>query len=172
MKACDRWYAALIWLTACATTADYAGLHFTVGAFLAGVTLDLEWFERDRVEQMRSSVLLFMMPVFFLLTGLQTAWNPADISVVTVAGSLLALSVLGKLSGVYLAGRILGWKKGEAGIVGWLLQTKALIMILFANVLLDRLIITQSMFSVLILVAITSTTLTMPMVRWVGRRSL
>ena len=29
----DRWYVALIWLAACAFGADWAGLHFMVGAF-------------------------------------------------------------------------------------------------------------------------------------------
>ena len=32
----DRWNAALIWLIACALGADWCGLHFMVGAFLAG----------------------------------------------------------------------------------------------------------------------------------------
>ena len=32
----DRWYAGLIWLAACGFGADWSGLHFMVGAFLAG----------------------------------------------------------------------------------------------------------------------------------------
>ena len=113
-----------------------------------------------------------MMPVFFLLTGLQTEWNPGESSILTVAGVLLFLSVLGKLTGVFLAGKMLGWRRGQAAIIGWLLQTKALIMILFSNVLLDRSIITERMFSVLLLVALISTALTMPMVRLFGCEAL
>ena len=73
-------------------------------------------------------------------------------------------SVSGKLVGVGLAGRILKWKKGEASIIGWLLQTKALIMIIFANILLDREIITNETFTALLLMAVGSTMLTIPIV--------
>jgi Kef-type K+ transport system membrane component KefB len=63
-----------------------------------------------------------------------------------------------------LAGRILKWPKGEARVIGWLLQTKALIMIIFANILLDRQIISNDSFTALLLMAVGSTMLTMPMV--------
>jgi Kef-type K+ transport system membrane component KefB len=65
---------------------------------------------------------------------------------------------------VHVAGRILGWAPGEATLVGWLLQTKALIMIIFANVLLDRGVITADTFTALLLMAVASTMLTVPMV--------
>ena len=58
---------------------------------------------------------------------------------------------------------MLGWPKGEASIIGWLLQTKALIMIIFANVLLDKNIITSETFTALLLMAVASTMLTIPM---------
>ena len=70
----------------------------------------------------------------------------------------------GKLVGIRLAGRILGWQKGEASVIGWLLQTKALIMIIFANILLDKQIISSEAFTALLLMAIASTMLTVPMV--------
>lgn len=63
-----------------------------------------------------------------------------------------------------MAGKILGWEKGEASIIGWLLQTKALIMIIFVNILLDKGIITSETFTALLLMAIASTMLTVPVV--------
>ena len=77
---------------------------------------------------------------------------------------LLAASVSGKLLGVQLAGRILGWQKGEASVIGWLLQTKALIEIIFANILLDKGVITSGTFTALLFMALASTMLTVPMV--------
>ncbi len=78
---------------------------------------------------------------------------------------LLIVSVGGKLAGIHIAGRILEWKPGEASIIGWLLQTKALIMIIFVNVLLGKGIITNETFTALLLMAIMSTMLTIPMVK-------
>jgi Kef-type K+ transport system membrane component KefB len=76
---------------------------------------------------------------------------------------LLAAAVGGKLLGVRLAGRILGWRPGEGALIGWLLQTKALIMIIFVNILLDKGIITATTFTALLLMAVGSTMLAVPM---------
>jgi Kef-type K+ transport system membrane component KefB len=160
----DRWYASLIWLAACGFAADWAGIHFMVGAFLAGAVLDHHWFDQKRMDLFRDHVLFAMMPVFFLSTGLRTQWDVGGVAVFAVAGLLLVVSVAGKLAGVHLAGRVLRWQPGEAGIIGWLLQTKALIMIIFANILLDRGIITNETFTALLLMAVGSTMLTVPVV--------
>ena len=160
----DRWYVALIWLAGCGFAADWAGLHFMVGAFLSGAVLEGEWFDRKQMDLFRDHVLLALMPVFFLSTGLRTQWDVGGAAVFGAAALLLVASVAGKLTGVGLAGRILNWEKGEASIIGWLLQTKALIMIIFANILLDREIITKETFTALLLMAVGSTMLTIPMV--------
>jgi Kef-type K+ transport system membrane component KefB len=160
----DRWYVGLIWLSACAFGADWAGLHFMVGAFLAGAVMDGAWFNQARMDQLRHHVLLVIMPVFFLSTGLRTNWSVGGDAVFVAAGVLLVASVAGKLVGAYIAGKLLKWAPGEASIIGWLLQTKALIMIIFANILLDKGIISSETFTALLLMAIASTMLTVPVV--------
>jgi Kef-type K+ transport system membrane component KefB len=160
----DRWYVGLIWLVVCAFGADWSGLHFMVGAFLSGAVMDSHWFNQKHMDQLRHNVLLVVMPVFFLSTGLRTNWQVGGGVVFAVAGLLLVASVLGKLVGIHVAGKLLRWSNGEASIIGWLLQTKALIMIIFANVLLDRNLITSEMFTALLLMAVGSTMLTVPVV--------
>jgi Kef-type K+ transport system membrane component KefB len=160
----DRWYIGLIWLALCGFAGDWAGLHYMVGAFLAGAVTDGEWFNLDDMDKMRHFVLLAIMPIFFLSTGLRTEWEVGGAAVVAAAGVLLVASVSGKLAGLHLAARILDWQKGEASIIGWLLQTKALIMIVFANVLLDKQIISNETFTALLLMAVASTMLTVPVV--------
>ena len=160
----DRWYVGLVWLALCGLGADWSGLHFMVGAFLAGAIMDSHWFDLKRMDMLRHHVLLVIMPVFFLSTGLRTNWAMGGTAVFIAAGILLLASVAGKLIGTHLAGRILKWQPGEASIIGWLLQTKALIMIIFANVLLDKQIITSETFTALLLMAVASTMLSVPMV--------
>ena len=160
----DRWYASLIWLALCAFGADWSGLHFMVGAFLAGAVVDARWFDQRQLDQLRHHVLLVMMPVFFLSTGLRTDWTVGGGAVFIAAAVLLLASVGGKLLGVGLAGRILGWCPGESLLIGWLLQTKALIMIVFVNILLDKQIISANAFTALLLMAVASTMLTIPVV--------
>ena len=160
----DRWYVSLIWLIVCSLGADWSGLHFMVGAFLAGAIMDSNWFNQEHMDLLRHHVLLVMMPVFFLSTGLRTSWAVGGQAVFIAAGVLLVASVAGKLAGIHIAGKILKWEKGESSIIGWLLQTKALIMIIFANILLDKAIITSATFTALLLMAIASTMLTVPVV--------
>jgi Kef-type K+ transport system membrane component KefB len=160
----DRWYVALVWLALCGLSADWAGLHYMVGAFLAGAVLDGQWFEQRNRDLLRHHLLLTVMPVFFLSTGLRTSWELGGASVFLAAALLLAAAVVGKLAGVRVAARVLGWTPGEATVIGWLLQTKALIMIVFANVLLDKAIISSTTFTALLLMAVASTMLTVPVV--------
>ncbi len=159
----DRWFAGIIWLVISALLADWAGLHYMVGAFLAGAVMDRDWFDERLLDQLREIVLLVLMPVFFLSTGLKTEWVLSNASVLIVALALLLVSVFGKWMGAQVAGHLLGWQKGEAQVIAWLLQTKALIMIIFANVLLDKLIISPQMFTALLVMAAMSTMLTMPL---------
>jgi len=161
----DRLYLGMLSLALLGFAADWAGLHFMVGAFLAGAILDKQWFDEAQMDMLRDHMLLTVMPVFFLSTGLRTQWDMGGFEVIGGALLLLAAAVVGKLAGVALAGRLLGWPKGEAGVIGWLLQTKALIMLIFANILLDRQIFTGTSFTALLLMAIGRTMLTMPMAR-------
>lgn len=163
LPAMDRWYVSLVWLAGCGYLADWSGLHFMVGAFLAGAVMDADWFDQDALDAFRRAVLLAFMPVFFLSTGLRTSWQAGGLAVVLAAALLLVASVAGKLIGVALAGRIFGWPRGQASLIGWLLQTKALIMIIFTNVLLDKGIISAPAFTALLLMAVGSTMLSIPM---------
>ena len=57
-----------------------------------------------------------------------------------------------------------GAGKGEASTIGCLLQTKALIMIIFINILPDKHVVTSETFTATLLMAIGSTMLTVPVV--------
>lgn len=164
----DRWAISLLWLIGVALAADWAGLHFMVGAFLAGAVIDADRLGVESVERARGAVLLFFMPVFFLSTGLRTSWEAGGWTVLWVAGLLLIAAVAGKLLGVGAAAAWFGWPWRQTWVTGWLLQTKALIMIIFANILLDYRILSASAFTALLAMAVVSTVLTMPMVRLVG----
>lgn len=166
----DRWPLGLIWLIASALAADWSGLHFMVGAFLAGMVLEARWFGHEAMDRFRGVILMTVMPVFFLSTGLRTAWDGGSIAVFGAALLLLAAAVGGKLAGLRIAGKLLGWTAAEARLIGWLLQTKALIMIIFANILLDKAIITNTAFTALLLMAVMSTMLTTPIATPIARK--
>lgn len=161
----DRWAISMFWVIAAGFAADWAGLHYMVGAFLAGAVMKSEWFNSKELETFKKNVLLVLMPVFFLITGLKTNWAVSGIVVLLVAGLLFFTEFGAKVLGVSIAGKILNWDKKEALIVGVLLQTKALIEIIFCTILLDKGIITSQMFTALLIMAVFSTISTMPITR-------
>jgi len=158
----DRIYVSLVWLASVALLADWAGLHFMVGAFLAGAIVDRHWFDENQLDNLRNSVLLLMMPVFFLSTGLRTSWEFGGVLILLVALFFFVIQLAGKMSGLYIAGKLLNWQEKESSLIGWLLQTKALIEIIFVSILLDKKIITNEMFTVMLLMAVASTMITIP----------
>jgi Kef-type K+ transport system membrane component KefB len=95
---------------------------------------------------------------------LRTDWSVGGATVFIAAAVLLVAAVAGKLASTHLAAHILKWEKGEGSLIGWLLQTKALIMIIFTSILLDKNIITNDTFTALLLMGIVSTMLTVPVV--------
>lgn len=161
----DRWAISMFWVIAAGFAADWAGLHYMVGAFLAGAVMKSEWFNSKELETFKKNVLLVLMPVFFLITGLKTNWAVSGIVVLLIAGLLFFTEFGAKVLGVSIAGKILNWDKKEALIVGVLLQTKALIEIIFCTILLDKGIITSQMFTALLIMAVFSTISTMPITR-------
>jgi Kef-type K+ transport system membrane component KefB len=164
LAAGDRWSVALIWLVLCASGAEWAGLHFLVGAFLSGAVLEAVWFERETLTYFRRFVLLALMPVYFLSTGLRTNWSLGGPAVLLVTALLALAAIGGKLIGTRIAAYLLGWARDEAWVVGGLLQTKGLVLILFSGVLLDKELISGGTFTALLLMGLVSTVVTVPLV--------
>ncbi|MGO9994139.1 MAG: cation:proton antiporter [Steroidobacteraceae bacterium] len=75
---------------------------------------------------------------------------------------VLIASVSGKWLRTRIAVTVLQRQPGESSLIGWPLQSKALIAIIFSNVLFDKGIITGAMFTALLLVTLASTMLAVP----------
>ncbi|MBT9292022.1 cation:proton antiporter [Prosthecodimorpha staleyi] len=138
------------------------GLHNVVGAFVAGLFLP------ERIRQLAADRLdvptaLILMPFFFLATGLKTSFSLADPAIWTIFVVALAVCVLAKLAATMLTARLAGetWAMG-AGL-GVLLQTKGLMELVIVTVFFERGLVGPATYSALVIVALVSTTLTMPL---------
>lgn len=160
----DRLPFLLMWVAVCSLAADWSGLHYIVGGFIAGLVINEDWLGEETVVQFRKYVLLLMMPIFFLSTGLRTDWELKNPIVIGLAIVLFVVQAFGKMLGVRLSAHLHGWNKQDATTIGWLLQTKALIEIIFCTVMLDKGIISAQMFTSLLFMAIFSTIATTPIV--------
>ena len=159
--------ALLIGIFCCAMTTYQIGIFAIFGGFAMGVLLHDEvelvaaW--RDKVG---TFVLVFFLPIFFTYTGLRTNIGGLDSMALWGWCALtVILATFGKMAGAYGAARWSGLNRHEAGLLAILMNTRALMELIVINVGFDLGVISQNVFTMLVLMAIISTVMTTPGLR-------
>lgn len=143
------------------------GIFTIFGGFLAGLL-----FHHDRAfveawrRQVGRFVLVFFLPVFFTFTGLRT--NVLGLTHASDWGWLalvMAAAVGGKMLPVYLAARLTGFGHTDSTILGALMNTRALMELIVLNIGFDMGVIPQTVFTMLVIMAVTTTVMTGPLLR-------
>ena len=155
-----------------AMTTYKLGIFAIFGGFMLGVLLHDErelvdtW--RDRMGQF---VTVFFLPIFFTYTGLRTNIGGLDTPALWGwCAVVIGLATVGKFCGSYLAARVVGLPKAESKVLGILMNTRALMELIVINVGYDLGVISQNLFTMLVLMAIISTVITSPLLRrWLPR---
>jgi Kef-type K+ transport system membrane component KefB len=151
-----------IFISAAITQAT--GLHAVVGAFLVGALLDEET-RHAAAAKLDMPTSLLLLPFFFLDTGVQARITLGDPLIWTVFGLGLAVCLIPKVASTVALGLVSGEKIAFAALAGILLQTKGLMELVIVTVFRDVGIVGQATYSALVLVALASTALTMPLAR-------
>ena len=87
-----------------------------------------------------------------------------------IGALIVFLATLGKYGGAYLAARIAGMSHQEGKVMGIMMNTRALMELIVINVGYDLGVISQQMFTLLVIMAIFSTVITSPLLRrWLPR---
>jgi Kef-type K+ transport system membrane component KefB len=145
----------------------FLGIFTIFGGFLAGLLFhhDKAFVEAWR-RQVGRFVLVFFLPVFFTFTGLRT--NVLGLSSASDwmwLAVVLAASIGGKIIPVYIAGRMTGFDHRESTILGSLMNTRALMELIVLNIGYDMGFIPQKVFTMLVIMAVTTTVMTGPLLR-------
>jgi K+:H+ antiporter len=140
------------------------GLHYILGAFIAGAIMPEE-LRKPILGRVQVMTIALLMPFFFLLTGLRTSIDLNAPTLLEVFFIATVVAVLGKVGGTALAARLVGESWPDALGLGALLQTKGLMEVIVLTILLDEGLISVNVFSALILMAVASTALAMPLAR-------
>ena len=150
------------------------GLHYIFGAFVAGAVMPQE-LRKPLLDRLQVATVGVLMPFFFMLTGLRTLIDLGSSGFVEILLVTTALAVVGKVGGTALAARLVGETWATALSLGALVQTKGLMELIVLTILLDRGIIATNTFSALVLMAVLTTMLAMPLtrlaLRWSARDS-
>jgi Kef-type K+ transport system membrane component KefB len=143
------------------------GIFAIFGGFMMGVILhDEQAFVDAWKTRVGPFVLVFFLPIFFTYTGLRTNIGGLDSAAAWGWCALtIALATLGKYGGAYLSARAVGLNKHQANILGVLMNTRGLMELIIINVGFDLGVISQQMFTILVIMAIVSNVMTSPCLR-------
>jgi Kef-type K+ transport system membrane component KefB len=150
---------------ASAAATELLGLHSVLGAFVAGVIMPKELRKplHDRIEPLTVIVLI---PFFFISTGLKMAIDVSSSTFMDILLIITTFAILGKFCGTVAASRLSGEPWPFSIGLGALTQTKGLMEVVVVTILFDAHVVSQTVFSAVILMAVLSTTLAMPLTRW------
>jgi Kef-type K+ transport system membrane component KefB len=163
---------ALLFLFLSAWTAERIGIHALFGAFVAGAILPrTETFTRILRRHLELITSVLLLPLFFAYTGLRT-------SIRLLSGGrlwfycalIVVVAVLGKLFACAVAGRASGMSWREALSVGVLMNTRGLIELVILNVGLDLGVISPTLFSIMVIMALLTTFMTTPVLALLSQK--
>jgi Kef-type K+ transport system membrane component KefB len=158
--------AVLVLLVVSAWTTHTLGVHAVIGAFLAGAIVPA----RSRVARVLTDRLgrrsvAWLLPAFFALAGARTDIGLLGPSDWTIALVVIVVASVGKVGGGVMAAMATGMTGREALTLGVLMNTRGLIEIVVLNLGLELGLVTPTLFTILVLMAIVTTVATAPIVR-------
>ncbi len=167
----SAWLVILvIAVLASAMFTELIGLHLLFGAFLAGIAVSsnqaLRGIIEEKVEPFAGALLL---PLFFAQTGLNTRIDMLSGQEWLLCLVITLLATLGKLGGTTLSARVSGLSKPDAWRLGALMNTRGLMELIVLGIGLQLGLISESLYAILVLVAIITTIMTGPLLGLIDR---
>jgi Kef-type K+ transport system membrane component KefB len=152
------------------------GVFAIIGGFVIGVALhDDRRFVEEWKRRVSPIVWAFFLPIFFAYTGLRTdigtihGWPGVRLLLL-----VLAVAFVSKLGGAYVGARLVGEGHRSAITIGICMNTRALMELIVLNIGKDLGLLPTDMFSMLVIMALVSTFMATPLIRWLtkGQASL
>jgi len=117
----------------------------------------------DVVDRIESLSLALLLPLFFGLTGLRTRIDLLTAkSMWGYAGAIIATAVAGKLAGAAFTAKATGMNWKDSFGLGVLMNTRGLVELVILNAGLDLGILSPTLFTIMVLMALVTTFMTSP----------
>jgi Kef-type K+ transport system membrane component KefB len=156
----------LIGLFASALATQWMQLNFIFGAFAFGAVMprspELVQFFHDRLD----ITVRFMLPVFFVVTGLTINLGSLRLTSVGILAVILAISVFGKVGGGFAGARLTGIPPRGSAVLGVLVNTRGLTELVILSVGLQQHLLAPQLYALLVIMAVVTTTMTGPLLNW------
>ncbi len=153
---------------------ELIGIHALFGAFLFGAILPKEGgFAHALAEKLEDLVLVILLPLFFAFSGVRTQIGLLNSSAAWLACALvIGVACLGKFGGSFAAARLTGLSWRESGAIGILMNTRGLMELIVLNLGLDLGILSPTLFTMMVVMALVTTAMTTPILEVVYPREL
>jgi Kef-type K+ transport system membrane component KefB len=168
-------FAALVaGLLLSAAATDLLGLHLIFGAFLFGAICPRgrEELRTEVVDRLTGVGRQLLLPVFFVLAGYQLDLTGIGLPGLGELAAILAVAVIGKAAGAYLAATLHGLPPEEAATLAVLMNTRGLTEIVVLSIGLQAGILDHRLYSLMVIMALVTTAMTGPLLGLVRRGGL
>jgi Kef-type K+ transport system membrane component KefB len=154
-----------------ALTTEVIGIHALFGAFLAGVSMPTQaGFRILMASRIEDVCVIILLPLFFAFTGLKTQIGLLnDGATWLVCGLIILVAVAGKFGGSLLAARFTGQSWSDSFAIGALMNTRGLVELIVLNIGYDLGVLSQTVFTMMVLMALVTTMMTCPALSWIER---
>jgi len=144
---------------------DAIGIHAVFGGFVLGACLPRE---RDFAAKVRAQlqpfVVVFLLPMFFTYSGLNTRMDMMmQPALLMAAAAILLASFAGKGLACWAAARLTGESNRDAMAIGALMNARGLMELIIINIGLQAGVIEPGLFAILVLMAVFSTLMATPL---------
>ncbi len=154
----------LLLLIACALFTDYLGLYSVFGGFMLGMAMPRnEGLLKAISVRLKDITVVLFLPVFFAFSGLNT-----DLSILTQATVLgpalviLLFAFASKWLPLYGVMRIQGYSNKDSSAIAALMNSRGLMELIIANIGMMYGLINETLYAVLVMIAILTTLSAMP----------
>jgi Kef-type K+ transport system membrane component KefB len=155
-------------LLTCAWTTDEIGLHVVFGAFVFGTILPKRHIDAiapeipERIDQ----TSLLLLPVFFTVTGLSVDFSGLGWQGLVMVVAVIVVACVGKFVGAASSARLTGATGRQSVVLGILLNARGLTELIILNVGLTLGVLDTRLFTAMVIMAIVTTLMTSPLLRW------
>src|SRR5262245_52751101 len=162
--------ATLVGLLVSALTTEGIGIHAIFGAFLFGAVIPHDSQLAAMLKQrLVDLVTILLLPAFFAYTGMRTQVAlVSGLSEWTMCGLIILVATAGKFGGTLVAARLTGMDWRHSASLGVLMNTRGLMELVVLNIGLDLEVISPKLFTMMVLMALTTTMATTPMLQLLG----
>jgi K+:H+ antiporter len=156
----------LVGLLMSAWATEVIGIHAVFGAFIFGVIIPHQSSLARTLHQNLESLTILLLPAFFAFTGMRT-----EIGLLSgryewvVCAIIIAVATTGKWGGALVGARLTALSWRESSALGVLVNTRGLMELIVLNVGLELGVISQTLFTMMFLMALITTIATTPLLR-------